>query len=156
YHRQQLAYLEPYFQQGLRLFGNSNIVPFANRFSLQNCQFFDGIPTGRAVMAQPLDERQRTLADPSVRPALRGEMDDDPTARLARVKVLQAHLPRNQALRGKTIAELVRLRGSADALDAMLDLALEEDLETTFLASSPIEDEMGEIVRSPYTIVGQS
>jgi N-acyl-D-aspartate/D-glutamate deacylase len=38
----------------------------------------------------------------------------------------------------------------------MLDLSLEENLETMFRSSAPIEDPMGEIVRSPYTIVGQS
>ena len=46
--RQQLAYLAPYFEQGLRLFGNSNIVPFANRFTLKNGQFLDGMPTWRS------------------------------------------------------------------------------------------------------------
>lgn len=154
--RQQLAYLERQFEQGLRLFGNTNIVPFASRFSLKNSQFFDAIPTGLSVMARPLDERQRALADPDVRAVLRGEMDSGYATRIARLKVLQPGLPEHQALRGKTIEEVARLRGTPDVLDAMLDLALEEQLETVFISSNPIEDEMGEIVRSPYTIVGQS
>jgi N-acyl-D-aspartate/D-glutamate deacylase len=154
--RQQIERLEPYFQEGLRLYGNTNIVPFANRFSLRNSQFFDILPTGMAVLAQPFDERRRSLADPEVRAALRTEMDPGFATRIERLKVLQPRLPENQALKGKTIAEVTRLRGAPDALDAMLDLSLEEDLETMFLSSTPIEDPMGEIVRSPYTIVGQS
>lgn len=154
--RQQLAYVEPYFQQGLRLFGNSNIVPFAIRFSLKNAQFFDGIPTGRTMMAQPLEERRHALTRPEVRAALRTEMDPAFATRLARVKVLRTSLPANRSLQGTTIQELAALRGASDPLDALLDLALEEDLDTVFLASNPIEDEMGEIIRSPYTIVGQS
>ncbi len=154
--RRQLEYLEPYFQQGLRLYGNTNIVPFANRFSLRNVQFFDVLPTGISVMGQPLEERRRSLADPEVRAALRAEMDDVFMTRVKRLKVLRTRLPQNQGLQGKTAEEVAHLRGAPDALDAMLDLSLEEDLDTMFLSATPIEDAMGEIVRSPYTIVGQS
>lgn len=154
--RQQLEYLERYFQRGLRLFANTNIVPFANRFTLRNCQFFDILPTGMAVMALPLDERRRALADTGVRSTLRAEMDPAFLTRIDRLKVLQTRFDRNRSLQGKTGQELARLRGARDALDAILDLALEEDLDTMFLSSAPIEDPMGEIVRSPYTIVGQS
>jgi len=154
--REQLEYVEPYFQQGLRLFGNSNIVPFANRFALKNSQFFDALPTGLPLMAQPLEERKRALADPATRNVLRGEMDSAFVTRVARLKVLKPALARNAGLQGKTVEEVARLRGASDVLDALLDLALEEDLETLFLSSTPIADEMGEIVRSAYTIVGQS
>ena len=154
--RRQLAYLEPHFRKGLRLFGNTNIVPFAIRISLKTTQFFDGLPTWRALMAGPVGERTVALARPEVRSALRAEMDPAFAARLAGVKVLRPHLPRNQTLRGTTVEDLARLRNAPAPLDALLDLALEEDLETVFLASNPIEDEMAEIARSPYTIVGQS
>src|SRR5438094_76449 len=56
--RQQVAYLEQYFEQGLRLFGNSNIVPFANRFNLKNGQFLDGMPTWRGLTAKSFEERK--------------------------------------------------------------------------------------------------
>jgi N-acyl-D-aspartate/D-glutamate deacylase len=153
--REQLDCLEPHFQRGLRLFGNTNIVPFAIRFSLKNAQFFDMTPAWRSIMARPVDQRAGPFGDPALRPSLR-ELDPAFATRLSRVKVLQPKLPQNQELRGKTIAELAQIRGAPHIVDALLDLALEENLETLFLASSPIEDEMGEIVRSPYTIVGQS
>jgi N-acyl-D-aspartate/D-glutamate deacylase len=87
---------------------------------------------------------------------LRAELDPDFMVRIGRVKVQKARLPEHKALEGKTVEELTRLRGTADPLDALLDLSLEEELETVFFSMNPIEDEMGEIVRSPYTIVGQS
>ncbi len=154
--RQQLAYLEPYFQQGLRLFGNSNIVPFVIRINLKTSQFLDIMPTWRSWMARPVDERRQAMASEALRATLRGEMDPDFKTRLSRVKILRTGREENRALQGKTLAELATLRGTTHVLDAMFDLALEEDLDTTFLASSPIENEMGEIIRSPYTIVGQS
>jgi N-acyl-D-amino-acid deacylase len=154
--REQLDCLEGLFKQGLRLFGNTNIVPFANRFSLRNSQFFDILPTGMSVLALPLEERRHALGDPAVRGALRAEMDPVFVTRVERLRVLQTRLPQNRELDGRNGAELAQLRGAADALDAVLDLALEENLETMFVSSAPIEDPMGEIVRSPYTIVGQS
>jgi N-acyl-D-aspartate/D-glutamate deacylase len=153
--REQLDCLEPHFQRGLRLFGNTNIVPFAIRFSLKNAQFFDMLPAWRSIMVRPVDQRSGPFGDPALRPSLR-ELDPAFATRVSRVKVLQPALPENRELRGKTIAELAQLRGAPHIVDALLDVAVEENLETLFLASSPIEDEMGEIVRSPYTIVGQS
>ncbi len=154
--REQLDYLDGFFRQGLRLFGNTNIVPFANRFTLRNSQFFDILPSGMMLMGLPLEERRHALASPEVRSTLRAEMDPVFMTRVARLRVLQTRLPQNGALQGKNGAALARIRGAKDALDAMLDLALEEDLDTMFISSAPIEDPMGEIVRSPYTIVGQS
>ena len=107
-------------------------------------------------MEEPLDQRKRSLADPAKRNALRSEMSAEFITRLARLKVIKPALVRNADLQGKTVEEIARLRGTPDVLDAFLDFALEEDLETMFLSSTPISDEMGEIVRSPYTIVGQS
>jgi N-acyl-D-aspartate/D-glutamate deacylase len=109
-----------------------------------------------AAMAQPLEERRQTLADPTFRGTLRAEMDPVFTTRVARLKVLRPRLPQNLSLVGQTVEQVARQRETLDPLDAMLDLSLEEDLATFFISSTPIEDPMGEIVRSPYTLVGQS
>jgi N-acyl-D-amino-acid deacylase len=154
--REQLAHLEPHLQQGLRLFGNTNIVPFANRFSFRNGQLLDILPSGRTMMALPLEMRRQWIADPAFRAKLRDEMDPAFVARVARLKVLEPHLPQNLSLQGQTAAQLAQLHGAADPLDAVFDLALEEDLHTVFLSAIPVDDAMGEIVRHPHTIVGQS
>lgn len=152
FHRQQLRNVEGYFQKGLRLYGNTNIVPFVNRFALRNGQFFDTLPSWRAL---PEGGRAKAASDPNFRATMRQEMSPDLATRLAALKVLQSKRPENKDLEGKTVGEVARLR-KADPLDAILDLSLEEGLETMFLSGNPIDDEMGEIVRSPYTIVGQS
>jgi N-acyl-D-aspartate/D-glutamate deacylase len=154
--RQQLEYVERYLERGLRMVGNTNIVPFVNRFSLRNGQFFDGLPSGLAMSQQPLEQRRQTLADPAFRGALRAEMDTAFAMRVARLKVLNTRRADLRWLEKKTGEELASLRGAADPLDAMLDLALDDDLETTFLSGNPVEDVMGEIVKNPHTIVGQS
>ena len=65
--------------------------------------------------------------------------------------------PENQKYAGKTIAELGAMRGQ-DPLDAFLDLSLEEDLGTVFWNANNGGDwnAMGEILRSPYVLVGTS
>ncbi len=152
FHKQQLSHLEGYFQKGFRLYGNTNIVPFVNRFSLNTGQFFDTLASWRML---PQERRPRALADGAFRATMRAEMDAGLAARVGSLKVSQARLPEHKHLEGKTVAEVARLR-NADPLDAMLDVSLEEGLEMVFLSGNPIDDEMGEIIRSPYTIVGQS
>src|SRR5204863_2246342 len=82
--RQQVAYLEQYFEQGLRLFGNSNIVPFANRFNLKNGQFLDGMPTWRGLTAKSVEERKEAMGRPELRAQLHSEMDPTLAVRVGR------------------------------------------------------------------------
>ena len=65
--------------------------------------------------------------------------------------------PENQKYVGKSLAELATLRNQ-DPLEAFLDLALEEDLGTVFWNANNGGDwnAMGEILRSPYVLVGTS
>jgi N-acyl-D-aspartate/D-glutamate deacylase len=60
-------------------------------------------------------------------------------------------------LEGKSIDELSRLHGKA-GVDALIDLALADDLETVFEDSTTQGDEkaVAEIFQSPYVMLGQS
>ena len=57
----------------------------------------------------------------------------------------------------KSVAEIAKVRNQ-DVIDAFLDLSLEEGLNTEFQTSSTNGDEqaVAEIIRSPFTLVGQS
>jgi N-acyl-D-aspartate/D-glutamate deacylase len=61
------------------------------------------------------------------------------------------------ALQGKSIEEVARLLGKSP-IDAMLDLSLDEELETVFEDSITQGDEkaVAAIFRSPYVMLGQS
>lgn len=69
----------------------------------------------------------------------------------------QPKLAHNQHLTGKSIAEIAEAQGK-DVLDAFLDLAVEEQLETGFEINQINGDEaaVGQILSSPYTVVGLS
>ncbi len=65
--------------------------------------------------------------------------------------------PENRKWQQQTVAEMARATG-ADPLDAMLDLALAEDLDTEFSALLLNSDEraVGEMLRHPHSLVSLS
>jgi N-acyl-D-aspartate/D-glutamate deacylase len=73
------------------------------------------------------------------------------------VRVEKVIKPENQKYAGKSVAEMAAMRHQ-DPLDAFLDLSLEEDLGTVFWNANNGGDvnAMGEILRSPYVLVGTS
>ncbi len=161
--REQLATVEAEHAQGGPTYGLADTVPLMRRYSLRNTQQFDEFPTWRTVLALPLAERRQALADPAVRAKLRWEAVEDPTPAVAFHKrwdlvwVQRVARPEHRALQGKSVAELAAASGK-DVLDAFLDLALAEDLETRFCHSVSNGDDAATaaILRSPYALVGQS
>jgi N-acyl-D-aspartate/D-glutamate deacylase len=105
------------------------------RLSFVSGFILDGLPGWNAVLALPLDERRRALADPDVRRRL-AEGAAAPDAGLLRdlvdwqrMKVSQTFCDATRSAEGKTGAELARERGTT-ALDAILDVVVADDLRT--------------------------
>jgi N-acyl-D-amino-acid deacylase len=73
------------------------------------------------------------------------------------VTVEKVARPENQKYVGKSVEEVGKMRAQ-DPLDAFLDLALEEDLGTTFVNYNSGGDAkaMAQILQSPYILVGSS
>jgi N-acyl-D-aspartate/D-glutamate deacylase len=71
--------------------------------------------------------------------------------------VFKPALEKNQHLKGKSIAQIAQQQNK-DVLDTLLDLVLEENLETEFERREVNSDEaaMKALLTSPYTIIGQS
>ncbi|MBI3744440.1 MAG: amidohydrolase family protein [Chloroflexi bacterium] len=118
---------------------------------------------GNVVETPDLAERRRLLGDPSLRPALRQEFDylvatTLPRRDLKTVVVREASLPKNKRLEGRYIAEIAAEQHK-HPFDAMLDLAVEENLATGFAYEGILnadDDAVTEILRHPQTIVGVS
>src|SRR5207237_10280340 len=65
---------------------------------------------------------------------------------------------KNQSLQGKNIAEVAQEQGK-HPVDAMLDLAVEEDLKTEFAMPSfanDNEEAVGQIIKHPLCLIGAS
>jgi len=135
---------------------------FNNRFTLKNAQVFDDLPTWKGIMFRKEDERAALFRDREVCEKLRHEaVEEKRPSRFSRrwdlVYLIKAALPKNKRLEGKSVQEIAGLQ-KKDVIDAFLDLSLEEKLDTMFQTSSNNGDEsaVAEILRSPYTLVGQS
>jgi N-acyl-D-amino-acid deacylase len=159
--REQLEQLEPTFRDGYRAYGLTNTVPIVNRFNLKNAQVFDEFPVWKNVMFLPEPVRKQAFADPETRPRLYADMMDPPQTIFHRrwelVKIIHVARPENARYLDKSVAEMAAMRGQ-EPLDAFLDLSVEEDLETTFwnANSGGDPDAVGQILRSPYVLLGQS
>ena len=159
--REQLAAVEPIFKAGYQAYGLSHTVPLVRHFTLKDCQIFDEFPTWKNLMFLPLEIRRQAFADADTRKKLQADLSSSrPTnfhKRWDIPKVEKVAKPEHQKYQGKTIAELAAMRNQ-QPIDAFLDLALEENLETIFWNANNGGDwdAMGEILRSPYVLVGTS
>ncbi|HWP58368.1 MAG TPA: amidohydrolase family protein [Candidatus Acidoferrales bacterium] len=160
--REQLKMAEEILARGIPSYPLCNARLFNNRFTLKNAQVFDDLPTWKNLMFVPEEKRAQLFRDPEVRAKLRFEgVEDRRPSRFSRrwdlVYFIKAARPEHRPLERKSVAEIARLRGQ-DVIDAFLDLSLEEGLEAQFQTSSTNGDEaaVAEILRSPFTLVGQS
>ena len=158
---EQLKATAAAFQKGYRTYRLCHTVPLVRYFTLKNAQAFDEFPTWKALMFMDEAARKRAFADPETRRKLRADLADPRPTVFHRnwniVRVEKAVKPANQRYVGKSLAEVGAMRGQ-DGLDAFLDLALEENLETTFWNANSGGDPqaMGEIMQSPYVLIGTS
>src|SRR5215471_7494294 len=159
--REQLDAVEPIFRAGYRAYGLSHTVPLVRHFELKNCQVFDEFPTWKNIMFLPEAVRKQAFADAETRKKLRADLADPRPTNFHRrwdiVRVEKVIKPENQKYAGKSVAEMAAMRHQ-DPLEAFLDLSLEEDLGTVFWNANNGGDvnAMGEILRSPYVLVGTS
>jgi N-acyl-D-aspartate/D-glutamate deacylase len=153
--KQQLDAVAPTFRDGYLPYLRTNTIPNFRHFTLKNTQAFDEFETWKNLMFADEETRKRAFADPQIRRRLREELKD--RGRWEIITVEKVARPENQKYAGKSVVEVAKMRGQ-DPLDAFLDLALEEDLETTFVDYTLGGDvkAMGEILRSPYILVGNS
>jgi N-acyl-D-aspartate/D-glutamate deacylase len=159
--KEQLDAVASAFRQGYRTYGAAHTIPGGRHFTLKNAQVFDEFPSWKSVMFLDEDERKQAFVDPEVRQRLKADLADPrPTNFHRRWDIIQIEKVvnvENQKYVGKSVAEMAAMR-QQEAVDAFLDLSLEEDLGTLFWSASTGGDPvaMGEILRSPYLLVGNS
>jgi N-acyl-D-aspartate/D-glutamate deacylase len=134
---------------------------------LKKTTYFANLDVWDVIMAAPFEERMGLLRDPDRRAELRQAATQRQRRRpgvLGRfikwdaITVSRTALERNRALVGRTIAELAESTGRHVA-DVMLDLAVEERLETEFfLQSRPpaVDVELAEYVKTGHAIPSQT
>ena len=182
--KEHLKLIEEGFKSGARAYGSAVATLAGPIFNLRQGMdstededlispgiVFEGMPTWDSVMAQPVQERARSLRDLEVRKALSQEAVETPgehryTMGLAKremsfnrrwdlVQVFMAHEERNRKHEGKSIAQLADEQGKG-IMDAFLDLTQDEDFETQFQIidrNTDVESQR-QILGSPYSVIG--
>src|SRR2546422_1034059 len=159
--REHLAHVEATARQGIRAIPLCNPGSILNRFTMKNCQVFRSMPTWLPILQGPDADKMRAYRDPEIRAKLRAEVDaplgpDSTFSQLWDLMVVEEpKLAKNRGLAGKHIAEIAKAQGK-HPVDAFLDLAVDEELETGFcLGEINMDTEaVAQILGSPYAVVG--
>jgi N-acyl-D-aspartate/D-glutamate deacylase len=158
--KKHLNLVEERYKQGTRAVPlctpNSAVV----LFNMKNSQFFRQMPNWLNIMQVSDEEKQRMYNDPAIRAKLRADLelpDNGFNKRWDILMVDEPALPQNQELKGKSLAEIGAMQRK-EPLEAFLDLAVQEDLNTVFgfCHRNTDRDSVAEILNSPYTVVGLS
>jgi N-acyl-D-aspartate/D-glutamate deacylase len=161
--KKHLAHVEQVVSEGLRAIPLCNPGSIVNRFTMKNCQVFRSMPTWLPILQGPDEQKLAAYRDTATRAKLRAEVDAPLTPdstfskRWDLMIVEETKLAKNRGLRGKHVAEIAQAQGK-HPVDAFLDLALEENLETVFsLGEINMDTEaVAQILGSPYAVVGLS
>jgi N-acyl-D-aspartate/D-glutamate deacylase len=161
--KKHLERVEETARQGIQAIPLVNPGSVVNKFTMRNCQVFRSMPTWLPILQGPDDAKLVAYRDPAVRDKLRVEVDAPITPdstfskRWDLMTVEEPKLAKNRGLAGRSVAAIAQERGK-HPMDAFLDLAVEEGLDTVFsLGEINMDTEaVAQILGSPHAVVGLS
>jgi N-acyl-D-aspartate/D-glutamate deacylase len=160
--RRQLDDVEERWRRGFASYAMTSTRRSVRRWSLKEGTRFNDLPAWKRLMELSGPERFEEIRAPVFREALLADLEKTAPAtnlpaRWHSVVVHKVNRPEHRDVEGISIEELARIRGQAP-LDALLDLALAENLEAIFEESTTQGDEkaVAAIFQSPYVMLGQS
>ena len=162
--KEHLAFVEERIKEGIRVYPTVYPRALGSQWTMKTSQVFDRMPSWSPIMTGSDEGKVTAFQDPETRKRLHAEAvegigitPDRFSRRWDLIFVTQPVLDKNQALQGKSVAQIAQEQGK-DVLDAFLDLVVEENLETTFqLTQQGGDDEaMAILLNSPYTVIGMS
>jgi len=158
---EELAQIGTARSHGQRLYGAVSCTPLVFDFTMHEPYVFEGLAAWKPAMTAHGVEAKRIYADPGFRAAVKQELAR-PARRMfnsewGKMFVASAALPRNRGLEGKSIAQLAG-EAAKDPLDYVLDLSLEENLDTGFTATllNSDEDAVGQMIQDPSSLLSLS
>ena len=151
--------------EGLTLINQEINMNFLTRsgegaeFTLAEYNLFDYMPHWIEPLVGTAEERAAKLKDPKTREDMKQDVLDNPNNRnnYSTLQVVQVVHERNYDYEGMTIEELGQALNK-HPLDAMLDLAIEEDLQTYFVHpfGTAEDDERQPLITHPWSHISIS
>jgi N-acyl-D-amino-acid deacylase len=140
--------------RGRRMLGAISCCPLTMDFTLHSPYVFEGLAAWKPALSLKGEAYKDLLRNRAFRNGVREEIQNPAAGvRLFNGEWDKVYVTGEQ----QTIEELARVSGK-DPLDAMLDLALSEDLDTEFsaLLLNSDEDAVGRMLRHPHSLVSLS
>jgi N-acyl-D-aspartate/D-glutamate deacylase len=148
--------------RGHPLIGQVSCCPLTMDFTMQSPYPVEGLSSWRPALGLHEDALVAMLGSPAFRESVRAELATATTFRLFngewdKVQVVETSISAYAHYEQQTIADIARTEGR-DALDVMLDLAVEENLQTVFTAQLLNSDEeaVRRMLNHPHSIVSLS
>ena len=158
-----MARAEETAAMGIRAYPMCSPNRVTQDFTMKNSQVFRGLPTWHPILLMSDTEKLRLYADPEIRAKLHVEaVVNKPDSAVGISKtwwnyiwVNQPVLEKNKWMQFKNIGEIAKKQDKR-VIDALLDLVVEEKLETRFLqAENNLDDEaLKKILTHPNAVIG--
>ncbi len=163
--KKQMAQVDATTAKGIRAYPMCTPNRITDYFTMRNTQQFRGLPVWHPICLSSPEEMLKAYADPEIRRKLHEEaieFKNGPAIGLCSTwwdyMVLQtAVLPKNKQYEGKTLGQIAKAQGKG-IIDAFLDLAIEENLDSEWLHGENNVDEeaVAKILTYPNAIIGLS
>jgi len=160
-----MAQVDATTARGIRAYPMCTPNRITDYFQMRNTQTFRGMAVWHPICLSSPEEQLKAYADPEVRRKLHDEaveFKNGPAIGICSTwwdyMVLQtAVLPKNKQYEGKTVGQIAKAQGKG-IIDAFLDLAVEENLDTEWLhgENNVDDDAVGKILTYPNAIIGLS
>jgi len=156
-HRRTLAWLKSCRERGIRVVGQGLTTDAGFAFSFEDWNLFDDSEPWREATTGTVEERLQKLGDPARRPALREKLPITATGPLPDIVIVGPRTEKNKQWLDHSL-KLAGEKMGKHPVDVMLDMAVEENLETEFFAAPPNGkiEYLKEIVDDPYVLFGVS
>ena len=158
---EDLAHIGQARARGNRLYGAVACTPLKFEFTMHEPYVFEGLASWAPAMSAHGDAAKQLYRDPAFRAAVKAELAK-PARRLftgewEKMQVVQTARAHNRRYEDRSVAELAAEAGQ-HALDFVLDLSLDEDLDTVFTAVLLNSDEeaVGRMIRDPNSMLSLS
>ncbi|HVT25442.1 MAG TPA: amidohydrolase family protein [Rhizomicrobium sp.] len=155
-HRDTLAWLKSCRDRGIRVVGQGDTVAAPWMFKLDEWNMFDDSEAWKDATLGTFEERKAKMADPARRAALR-EVPKTVIPVFGEIVLIGPKTEKNEKWRDYTLAHIAKETGK-HPVDVMLDIAVEEDLQTEFQGDRARNNlkYLKEIVQDPFVIFGVS
>ncbi len=156
-HRRAIEWLERCRERGIPVYGQGVTTDAGFTFTFEDWNLYDDSDAWLEATMGSVAERLAKLGDPDRRQALRDNLPSVATAPLETVTVLSPRSPETEPYREMSVGQVAERTGK-HPVDAMLDIAVADELKTLFYTAPPQgeSDLLKEVVQYPHMLFGVS